>query len=61
MDPDDECLLEMDSDYAMASGSNIIWLSIPSKKWLVHEFLHIVGWKFKLPILWHRIIHKIFS
>lgn len=55
----DSFLMEMDTDYAMASSKNIIWLTHLSIKWLLHEFLHIVGWKMKMPLLWHILIHKI--
>lgn len=57
----DTFIMEMDSDYAVASSTNIIWLSKPSWKWLIHELLHIIGWRLKLPFSWHIILHKILS
>jgi len=50
---------ELDANYAMASELGIIWLSKPSIKWLLHELLHIIGWKLFMPPIWHRLIHKI--
>jgi len=56
---DDGSFLEgLDNSYAIASTKNIIWLSHPSKKWLLHELLHIIGWKLEMPAMWHKIIHR---
>ena len=49
----------IDSNHAMASSIGVIWLSKPSIKWLIHELLHIIGWKFTMPIIWHKMIHII--
>lgn len=49
---------ELDDKYGMASEVGIIWLSKPSIKWLLHELLHIIGWKLNMPPIWHNLIHR---
>jgi len=48
------------SDDAMYSSLGIIWLKKPSIKWLLHEFFHHVGYCLKLPLLFHKLVHKVF-
>jgi len=57
----DHLILKIDNKQAMASslGRGMIWLSSPSKKYLLHEFLHILFWKLRAPILCHKVLHVI--
>lgn len=50
---------EVATEYAMASSLGVIWLSKPSVKYLLHELLHIIGWKLGIPMFWHKLIHKV--
>lgn len=53
----DEVGLPSDAE-ALSSSEGIIWLSRLSIKLLLHEFLHIVGWKCNLPTIWHWLIEE---
>lgn len=56
---EDDFLKELSSD-AIYSSIGIIWMRKPSIKWLIHEYLHHLGYGLGLPLWFHRIIHKVF-
>ena len=49
----------IDRSYGVASSNGYIWISDSSVTSLLHELLHIIGWKLKMPKIWHKIIHRI--
>lgn len=55
-------ILDADMSFSkgMASSKGYIWLPYPpSITTLLEEFLHIIGWKLRLPLRWHKLLHMI--